>query len=525
MENLRRFFEKKKILVMLSLVLILILSGCSADDAIASTPDEVIETLADTQEEMDETTKTEIDKTAYSELFDDEKVHEINIEIAAADWAELLANPQDETYYSASITVDGNFVSDVGFRTKGNSSLKSVANSESERYSFRVKIDRYIDDQNLMGLDEFVLNNMFSDPSYLREHLSYKIMGEEGLNVPLNNFVQVKINDELYGLYLMVEAIDDSYLTRLFGDNDGNLYKQESGSTLVYEENSEYKNSEQKNGKDESKEDLSNFIKILNDMPIGEKGDIESVLDVESALKYIAANTVLENYDSYNGKFAQNYYLYNNEGKFVVLPWDYNMSFGGFPEGAQSDAAIDEPISGTTMENVPMISKLLSVAEYKERYYEIIEEYIVLLGDFENQVTALADKIRPYVEADPTKFITMEQFEYSVAYQEVSETQKAPIANENPIDAQTNVTPYNGPERGALPSDEEAFSSGERPVFGETPEARERPEPGVRPDNGQFSGGMIGNRQGGVALSGTEASLINIVQSRLENLRNQLNER
>ena len=55
-------------------------------------------------------------------------------------------------------------------------------------------------------------------------------------------------------------------------------------------------------------------------MPEGEKGDIESVLNVDSALKYIAANTVLGNYDSYNGNMAQNYYLYGQDGNFTVIP-------------------------------------------------------------------------------------------------------------------------------------------------------------------------------------------------------------
>lgn len=519
MKKTNQSVGKWRIFTSLSLIMALALSGCNSNGVVNSPVEETTESSSEVNEAIKDESNSKGDKVSYEVLFSDDKIHEINIEISASDWEQILASPEDETYYSANITVDGNTVNDVGFRTKGNSSLKSVAGSESDRYSFRIKLDKYVDNQNILGLDEFVLNNMFSDASYMREYLSYKLMGEEGLNVPLSNYIQVKINGELYGLYLMVEAIDDSYLTRLFGNNEGNLYKQESGSSLLFEENGAYKSSEQKNGKDESKTDLSTFIKILNEMPKGEKGDIESVLDVESALKYIAANTVLENYDSYNGTFAQNYYLYNKDGKFVILPWDFNMSFGGFQGGGQSTIDIDEPISGTSMEKVPMIANLLSVPEYKVRYYEIIKEYMALLDGFENQVTAIADRIRAYVEADPTKFVTMEQFELNVTYQEGGATEANegsamfPNMNERPIDAQSSATQNSEKPDGTMPVD------------GKTPLDGARPELGDRPENGQFNGGMMGGKQGGMSLTGSSASLINIVEARIENLQMQFNEK
>ena len=76
-------------------------------------------------------------------LFDESYVHTINIEIAEVDWQELLASPLDETYYSCNVTIDGETVSDVGFRAKGDTSLSQVASSDSDRYSFMIKFDKY----------------------------------------------------------------------------------------------------------------------------------------------------------------------------------------------------------------------------------------------------------------------------------------------------------------------------------------------------------------------------------------------
>lgn len=262
----------------------------------------------------------------YSGLFEKDSIAEIRIQISDEDWQSILDNPTAEEYHSASVTFNGQSVENAGFRTKGNLTLSTTASSDSDRYSFRVKFDKYVDDQELCGMDEMVLNNMMFDPSYLREYLTYEALRELGVNAPYTVFANVYVNDELFGFYLCVEAVDDSYLKRVYGDNDGNLYKADQGSTLASTDS--LTSLDQTNGDDESKDDLTQLIETLNDMPDGEKGEIESILDVDSVLKYLAVNSVLSNEDSYAGNMAQNYYLYNNDGVFSMIPWDYNMSFG-----------------------------------------------------------------------------------------------------------------------------------------------------------------------------------------------------
>jgi len=499
-------------LVSLVMAIAIIGTGCTQTEQAAGIQAAVISTSeTDTDTDIDSDTDIVAD---YQTFFEEGVVHTIDVTITEDDWADILANPEDEIYHEAKVTIDGVVADNVGLRTKGNSSLKSVASSDSDRFSFKIKLDEYEKDQTLLGLDEFVLNNMFSDASYMREYLSYKIMGEAGLAVPLSSFVEVSINGEPYGLYLMVEAIEDSYLNRAFGENEGNLYKQEQGSTLVYETDEVYKSSEQKNGDDESKNDLANFIKILNEMPDGEKGDIESVLNVDSALKYIAANTVLENYDSYNGSFAQNYYLYNQSGQFNVIPWDFNMAFGGFQGGALSTIDIDTPISGTSLDKVPLIQNLLEVEDYKTRYYEIIEDYLAILEDFETEVSALKTLIRPSVEVDPTKFSTIEQFDLVTTYQEDGPVEANAeggfmgvdkgMGENSDLDANTSAS-----ENAVIPSGE--MPNGERPsgdwVKGMRPE-------GAPTENGGMRGGM--------SLTGSSTSLLNIMRARIANLQEQL---
>lgn len=353
------------------------------------------------------------EEKTYLDVFNKDKVIDVNIEIDEDDLQDMYDNAMNEEYHIADITIDGTKVENVGVRTKGNMTLRSVANSDSDRYSLRVKFDKYVKKQTFLGLDELCLNNGYSDPSYMREYLHYEILKEMGMKASNTVFCNVYINGELSGLYLAVESLEDAFLEREFGENyeDGNLYKMDEGSTLEYREDETYSYADLKVGQDKDYTEFKEFVKKLNAVQDGEKGDIESFLDVESALKYIAANTVMCSYDSYNGNMHHNFYLYETpEGIFTVLPWDYNMSFGGLG-GNNSEVGIDTPYVTGSLETLPLIGKLLSIDEYKEQYYGYIKDIMALLENFEDRVNEVKTMIKPSVEKDPTAFYTVEEFE------------------------------------------------------------------------------------------------------------------
>ena len=171
-----------------------------------------------------------VDETTYEDtIFDDSYVHTINIEIDEDDWNDLLENAIDKEYYICDIEIDSETLSDVAIRTKGNSSLDNIVRSDSDRYSFKVEFDHYTDDLNYYGLDKLTLNNIYQDNTYLKDYLSYDMFNYMGVAAPLASYVYVTINGEEYGLYLAVEAVEDSFVDRVYGeDSDGNLYKPET---------------------------------------------------------------------------------------------------------------------------------------------------------------------------------------------------------------------------------------------------------------------------------------------------------
>ncbi|MFE6075083.1 CotH kinase family protein [Paenibacillus sp. NPDC057886] len=473
---------------------------------------------------------------AYESLFQTDNVIDVNVTIDDADWKSMLESPLDKDYKKVSVEVDGNKLDNVGFSTKGNLTLKAVAsNEDSDRYSFRLKFDKYDKTQTLLGLDKMVLNNNYADPSYMREVLHYEALRSIGMDAPMTNYVNLYVNGELVGFYTGVEAVDDSYLERNYGEDyeEGVLYDTDEKSYLQYEEGSDYSTITKDLGTDKDKTKLKNFIKTLNDMPEGEKGDIESVLDVDSALQYIAGNMVFGNYDSYNGDKGHNYMLYSDaDGKFTVVPWDFNMSFNGYSGGGgrgttgttttntnATNVSVDEPVLGISMENVPMINNLLAVPEYKEKYLSYVNELTDYLEGIQDRITGLADIIRPYIEADPTKFYTTEQFESNIAYSANADaTGGMGGMGGTPPEGFEGMTPPEGMEGMTPPEGFEGMTppDGTTPLDGTT-------GTGTTDGTGNTQTRPGGNFGGGGGMGSMAAgSLTTFALNRLANLQEQL---
>lgn len=281
----------------------------------------------------------------YAEhLFREGTVNEIDIQIAEEDWQDILENPLAEEYHRANVVINGETAGNVAIRTKGNTSLTFVASSDSDRYSFKLDFDYYEDGGNYYGLKKLNLNNNYSDSSSMREYLSYKILDAMGVPVPGCGYTHVTVNGEEWGLYLAVEAIDEVFLETRFSDASGDLYKPEgmggTGADLVYrgDDISLYTGL---NPKTNENGDGSAVLALMRALESGE--GLEETLDVDEALRYLAVNTALANFDSYLGGTTHNYYLYEQDGVFSILPWDYNLSFGGFGGGKVD---IYDPVSG-----------------------------------------------------------------------------------------------------------------------------------------------------------------------------------
>lgn len=405
--------------------------------------------------------------TYAAKLFDTGYVHKINVEISDDDWQDLLKNPTEKTKYKVNVTIDGFEVDEVSFATKGNTSLTQVASSDSDRYSFKINFGKYNKEQTYYGLDKLNLNNIMSDATYMKDYLSYYIMRANGLEAPLVSYVELSINGEVYGLYAAIEDIRDSFLARNGNSEDSILYKPETdqlagggfGDINQADRPDQLDQSDQSNvlgninatrpgsfgngnnsGADlvYSDDDPENYsaifdnaitsvteankkylIEALKALSTGE--NVENYWDVDAVIDYFVSHNYVLNYDSYTGNMLHNYYLLEDNGKFTMLPWDYNLAFGAFSmQGNSSNATtiinwgIDSPLSGTTEDARPLWKLIANNETYLEKYHQKMQKLVNQTSKYVNEVDRVYNLIRSYVESDPTAFYTVDGFDTAV---------------------------------------------------------------------------------------------------------------
>ena len=463
-----------------------------------------------------------------SKLFSTDQIMDIDILMDEDDWNNMLENAISEEYYSCNVVVNGKTFYSVGIRPKGNTSLSSIVNDpDTDRYSFKLEFDHYIEGQTCYGLDKLILNNNYADATNMKEAIVYDMYQYLGVDASLYNYAKISVNGDYRGVYLALEAVEDSFMLRNYGTEDGNLYKPESmgigggvdgngfpqkgemsdgedfpqkgempdgedfpqkgempdgedfpqkgempdgadfpqkgempdgedfpqkgempdgedfpqmgeapngevadikmgimggngGADLNYTDDDLDSYSTIWDGEitDSDKKDHKRVVEALKN--ISEGTDLETYMDVDNILKYMAVHTFVVNDDSLSGTMAHNYYLYEYNGKLNILPWDYNLSFGGMSMGGKMGGqslgatsvindAIDTPFSITDFFNA-----LLENEEYLEQYHgylnELVEKY-VNGGEFEKTYERIRSQIDDLVGNDPTAFYSYEEYE------------------------------------------------------------------------------------------------------------------
>ena len=146
------------------------------------------------------------------------------------------------------------------------------------------------------------------------------------------------------------------------------------------------------------------------------EGDVSESVDVEATLRYFVVHNFVCNGDSYTGSMIHNYYLYEKDGLLSMIPWDYNLAFGTF-QARDADSAvnadIDDPVDGDLADR-PMVAWIFSDETYTQQYHTLFAQFLDQT-DIDALITETAALIAPYVERDPTKFCTTEEFEAGVA--------------------------------------------------------------------------------------------------------------
>lgn len=326
---------------------------------------------------------------------------EVTIHCARAARGAAVTLPDDPfkvpnpDWFPVEIRFGGQVWPEVGFRFKGNSSLSFGWGEGRFDLPIKLDFDEFEDDhpelknQRFHGFKQLTFANHFQDPSLMREKLTADLFRAAGVPAAETAHYLVYLDRgdgdgaQLLGLYTAVELPDHSLIDTQFADNDGNMYKPDGPGAGFAAGSFDEETFDKETNKSSGYEDVLALFAALHDDarrsdPAAWRAGLEATFYVDGFLRWLAANQLLQNWDSY-GVTPHNYYLYADPargGALTWIPWDHNLSLspglgitgpGGF--GNALSLSLDEV--GASW---PLIRFLLDDPVYRARYRDLVAE-------------------------------------------------------------------------------------------------------------------------------------------------------
>lgn len=331
------------------------------------------------------------------DLYDQSLMRTFKLTFTQNDWWTTLRNSkQSETYMKADLEVDGKVYKDVGIRTRGGSAYSIPNRANQQKLPFKISMDEFVPDQALLGEQQMILNGGFWDPTFVREMLALKIVGEY-LHCPKANFIKLVMNNENWGVYVIIQPANGQFVLENFGSNNGNRYKGNLTFRHYGTLPSQYQNAMALTSAQQasSYQDIIKATATMN-LPLSQRlVELPKLIDVDIAHKTLAYDSVSGNGDTLP---LRNYYVYTDpyHEQLLFIPWDKNAIFWN------------------TNRNFYSTPRLFSDSSLWQRRYQghmrtMLDRYLdwKIVGPI---VTAWQAKIDAEVQADSKKLYSYDDF-------------------------------------------------------------------------------------------------------------------
>ncbi|MBN1130878.1 MAG: CotH kinase family protein [Chitinispirillaceae bacterium] len=356
-------------------------------------------------------------------IFNDTRIHAYELQFYYPNWADSLKyykSLPDEEYIPARFVYrkgpgDSIVFDSIGVRYKGNSSYTFAANSRKKPFKFR--FDKYVDDRRFFGVTRLNFGNGAKDPTMMREKIAYDIIGAY-MPAPRTAFATITIEGRLIGLYTQIEQVDKTFLKRHYAKTNGNLFKSsDNGSNLLYKDQnqSSYEDSYELKT-NETANDWTSFIGMIDNLNNSSAADFTRLaggcLALDNICRYLAFNMVFSNFDSYTGS-GRNFYFYDDSsaGKFTLIPWDLNLSFGVYSNNWNVTTV--DVVAVSNLSQRPLNRRILENDSLRRVYLEYIRGMVGGPAN-EDSIAAMADRWKPFIDslvrADSNKLHSYEDF-------------------------------------------------------------------------------------------------------------------
>jgi spore coat protein CotH len=349
------------------------------------------------------------------DFFNGDALQRIDVLMNSRDWAALKVNFRENTYYPADMQWQGQTVRNLGIRSRGGGSRNE------NKPGLRVDIDRYDTDQTFLGLKSFILDNMTQDASGMHERIAMRLYAAMGIPAPREAHVLLYVNNQYAGLYSIVEAIDKSFLRRVFGANATGI--ENDGYLFEYKYSTPWYFNDLGGGLDPyatllgpvTHENASTFelydpveqmIRAINTAPDEQFASaVGAYIDLPLFMRFVAVQSFLAEWDGILGYAGvNNFYLYRfeNSTRMQWIPWDEDNAF----------RALDFPILPGYEQNV-LVRRAMNTPELRAAYIDGLQTAAALAesGWLGQEAQFERSLISQAMRADTAKPFTNEEFE------------------------------------------------------------------------------------------------------------------
>ena len=337
-----------------------------------------------------------------------DRVLEVSIEIAEEDWDTLrhqtrtfedlmaeieqynLSRPFADiyTWFSATVTIDGETYSNVGVRKKG-----FLGSQSDTKPSLKLRFDKYVNNQALGGvIERMTLNNSIQDASMINTCLAYQIFAAAGLPSSRCSFATVTVNGIELGLYVHVEEIKAPMLARHFDSAEGNLYEG-----TISDFTPDYRGTFEKKTNEDADDwsDVDAVLAALQDPSDAGLKALANIVDLDRFLSFWATEVLVGHWDGYTGD-RNNYHFYREpDGKFVFIPWGVDDTFHLKDDPNPFDDISDPPPSVLALTAIP--NRLYKNEDWLAKYAVRLKELLDAAWN-EEELLASVDEMAAIVQ-------------------------------------------------------------------------------------------------------------------------------
>lgn len=334
-------------------------------------------------------------------------------------------------YVKADLEIDGKRLNNVAVRYKGNGTW--MGSRFDKKRSMKVDVNEHVKGQKYAGTAKLNFHNCVTDASYMNEVLSHRLYRDAGVPAPRTAYARVSVmvpgkhDHEYFGLYSVVENIDDDFAEDRFGKKKGAILKPVTPRPFEYlgADWASYSQTydPKTNLSDEDKKRIIEFCELVSKASDEDfNAKVGEYLDLDNFSRFMAVTVWLSTLDSILG-VGQNYYVYLHPKtrKLHFIPWDLDHSFGQFflmgSQEQREKLSIEKPWQG----QIRFLERVYKTEGFQKMYRARFEEFsktIFRPERFLKQVDEVAAAIRPAVKDESDSKV--ERFDKVVAGEAVA---------------------------------------------------------------------------------------------------------